>query len=210
MSFPLYARSFKMPETRLTLLPCNRFTVLLPALHESLASIGRSITAENFASMLDRTMQRVIRSAFEDAGASEGTIWLVEEATRTLAPAYNTGPRAEGLVGRFKQPLGAGLISMVFVSEQPFLENQVFQNSSQDKSLDSLLSVQTMAMIATPFYFLEACRGVVSCVQLKIPGASEPTSPGFDESDKARVLHAAITLGRLIDHRLLRAALGLN
>ena len=199
-----------MPETRLTLLPSDRFSALLPALEERLDAIGRSITAENFASTLDGTMRRVIHSAFEDAGASEGTVWLLEVATQTLAPAYNTGPSPEKLVGRFKQPLSAGLISMVFASEQPFLENDVWRNSSQDKSLDSMLSVQTLAMIAVPFYFLSACRGVLSCVQLKLLGSGAATSPGFNEMDKSRVLHAATTLGRLIDYHVLRTTLGLN
>ena len=199
-----------MQERRLTLLPCDRFTPLLPVLRESLALTGQSITAENFASILDGTMRQLMHFAFQEAGANEGTIWLVEESTRTLVPAYNTGPSSERLVGRFKQPLSAGLISMVFASEQPFLENQVLENSGQDKSLDSLLRVQTLAMIAVPFYFLETCRGVVSCVQLRMPGTNQPASPGFDERDKARVVHAVMTLGRLIDYRLLQAALGHN
>ena len=155
-------------------------------LRESLASIGRSITAKNFASILDGTMRQLLHFAFEDAGASEGTVWLVEEATRTLVPAYNTGPDPDRVVGRFKQPLSAGLISMGFASEQPFLENQVLQNSRQDKSLDSLLSVQTLAMIAVPFYFLETCRGVVSCVQLRKPGTSGAASVGFDDGGQGK------------------------
>jgi len=199
-----------MRETRLTFLPDERFTTLLPALDESLASMGRSITADNFASLLDETMRRVLHMAFKQAAADEGTVWLVEDATKTLAAAYNTGPNAEKLVGRFKQPLSAGLISMVFASEQPFIENEIFKNPEQDKSLDSMLQLQTYAMIATPVYFLNACRGVISCVQLAVPGSTAPLPRGFHESDEAAVRHCASTLGRLIDYRVLRAALGLE
>jgi hypothetical protein len=201
--------SAKMKETRLTLLADERFSVLLPALGERLAIVGRSITADNFASMLDETMRRAIHVAFRDAHADEGTIWLVEEATDTLVAAYNTGLNAEKLVGHFKQPLDAGLISMVYANEQPFLENDVSRNSKQDKSLDSLLSLQTCAMIVSPFYFLEACRGVISCVQLTAAGAGY-SGRGFDEEDKSAVCHAAATLGRLIDHRILRSIVGLS
>jgi hypothetical protein len=200
----------KMRETRLTLLPDERFTQLLPALDESLASMGRSITADNFASLLDETMRRVLHMAFKQAAADEGTVWLVEESTKTLAAAYNTGPNAEKLVGRFKQPLSAGLISMVFASEQPFIENEIFKNPEQDKSLDSMLQLQTYAMIATPLYFLNACRGVISCVQLAVPGSTAPLPRGFHETDEAAVRHCAATLGSLIDYRVLRSALGLE
>jgi GAF domain-containing protein len=198
-----------MKETRLTLLPDGRFSPLLFALHERLTAAGRSITAHNFASMLDATMRRVIHMGFSDAHADEGTVWIADETEDALVAAYNTGPSAQKLVGQCKQPLGAGLISMVFANERPFLENDVFTNSTQSKSVDSLLNLQTHAMIAAPLYFLDGCRGVISCVQLMVAGASD-CGRGFDEEDKAGVCHAAATLGQLIDHRVLRSIVGLG
>ena len=199
-----------MEESRLTLLPDERFGRLLPALEERLDSVARSITHENLCSILDETMRRTITLAFEDSGATEGTVWILEPATESLVPAYNTGPHPERLVGRFKQPLNAGLISMVFSAEQPFLENHVFEDSNLDKTLDLMLRQRTYAMIAAPFYFLGACRGVVSCVQLTGSDSTEPDPTGFDEADKARVCFAAATLGRLIDCSVLRKAIGLS
>jgi hypothetical protein len=64
-------------------------------------------------------------------------------------------------------------------------------------------------MIAVPLYFLDACRGVVSCVQLKVPGSSEPDPPGFDESAQVKLTHAAAVFGRLLDYQVLRATIGL-
>lgn len=198
-----------MGESRLSILPDERFGGLVYALEDRLTSIGRSIVPENMASVLDETMRRTIGVAFEDAGASEGTVWIVEPATESLAPAYNTGPSADKLVGKIRQPLNAGLISMVFAAEQPFLENQVFKDPKQDKSIDSILGQRTVAMIAVPLYFLGACRGVISCVQLANVSSSADDPRGFAEADKARVCLASAVLGRLIDYSLLRKTVGL-
>jgi hypothetical protein len=124
-----------------------------------------------------------------------------------LLPAYNTGPRASEIVGKFKQPLSAGLISMVFATEQPFIENEVARNAQQSKLLDSQLKVQTHALIAVPFHFLNACRGVVSCVQLKQRGAAGDP-PGFHPAHLAGVQAATALLARLIEYRLLSQIVG--
>jgi hypothetical protein len=70
------------------------------------------------------------------------------------------------------------------------------------------LQVQTCAMIAVPFYFLRACRGVVSCVQLKRLNSTEPDPPGFRPEHLARVQLAAALLSRLIEFRLVGQAVG--
>src|SRR5262249_36878765 len=155
--------------TRVSSLPDPAFEQLRPMLAERLDRLGSSIRPEQFASLLNPLMRQVLEKGFADAGADEGTVWLLDEAGENLVPAYNNGPQASQFVGRFKQPLKAGLICMVFASEQPFMENEVWKNSRQSKLLDTQLQVRTWAMIAVPFYFLGTCRGVISCVQLKRP-----------------------------------------
>jgi uncharacterized protein (UPF0264 family) len=61
-------------------LPDERLAPLLPSLQECLAAAAGSITPENFVSMLDDTMRRVLHLAFRQAGADDGTVWLVDEA----------------------------------------------------------------------------------------------------------------------------------
>lgn len=151
-------------------------------------------------------MRQTMERGFAEAGADEGTIWLLDAAGEFLMPAWNTGPHADQLVGKFKQPLKAGLICMVFSSEQPFLENEVWKNTRQSKLLDSMLEVQTSAMIAVPFYFLRACRGVVSCVQLNKPGAAD--RPGFRPEHLTHVQRAAAILSQLVELRLLSCTVG--
>jgi hypothetical protein len=199
-----------MPKPRLTLLPDERFTPLLPSLQERMSSAADSITAENFDSMLDDTMRSAIQLAFRQASADEGTVWLVDVAKRNLLPAYNTGPNAAQFVAKFRQPLDRGLVSMVFGNEKPFTENEVPKNAVQDKTLDKKLNVQTLAMIIVPFYFLEACRGVISCVKLGVPGAARKDSQGFPENAQMFLVHGATTLGRLLDLHVLRTTLGLR
>ena len=194
--------------TRLNIVPVPGFMELKPVLAERFEKIGSSLGPEQFAGLLDPLMRQVLEAGFAEAGAQEGTIWLLDASGEFLVPAHNTGPRAAELVGKFKQPLNAGLICMVFASEQPFLENEVWRNQKQSKLVDTLLHQQTSAMIAVPFYLAGACRGVVSCVQLKnsSSGGSEPT--GFQPSHLAIVQRATALLSQLIEFQLLSRLVG--
>jgi hypothetical protein len=193
----------------LNLLPDPAFVELKPVLAERLERIATGIQPEQFGELLEPLMRQTLARGIADAGAHEGTVWLLDPAHEHLVPAYNTGPQAAQIVGKFRQPLSAGLICMVFASEQPFLENEVWKNAAQSKLLDSQLNAQTCAMIAVPFYFLGGCRGVVSCVQLKRPGSTEPEPPGFRAEHLASVQMATALLSQLLEFRLLSRAVGL-
>jgi len=192
----------------LNLTPEPAFADLKPVLAERLARVGASIHAEEFSALLEPLMRKALEQGFTEAGAHEGTVWLLDEPGEHLVPAYNTGPQAEEWVGQFKQPLSSGLIGMVFASEQPFVENEVWKNAQQSKALDSRLQVQTYAMIAVPFYFLQACRGVVSCVQLKRADSRQADPPGFRPEHLASIQRAVALLSQLIEYRLLSRTVG--
>ena len=198
-----------MDESRLTLLPDQTLGPLLPALQGRLLSVGRSINARNFRSILDMAMRQLFDGVVDQVDATEGSIWLLEQQNLTIA--YNTNPKSQHLVGKFKQPLSSGLLSMVFSNEQSFIENEVFRNIQQDKTLDSMLQVRTYAMIAVPFYFLQECRGVASCVQLISNATPEAASPnGFDGVHEAMFRNGSMVLGRLIDYWVVTRAIGLE
>jgi hypothetical protein len=195
--------------TRLNILPDPAFSELQAGLSERLARLAASIDAEQFGALADPLMREVFQSGVAEAGAHEGTIWLVDDAGEFLVPAINTGPRAEQMVGRFRQPLNSGLICMVFASEQPFLENEVSKSPDQSKLLDSLLQVETTALIAVPFYFVRACRGVISCVQLARDGSHQAgASQGFRPHHLACMQRTASILSQLIEYQLLSSAVG--
>jgi len=191
---------------RLNLLPDPAFLELKTLLSQRLERIAGGLHPEQFASLLDPLMRLIVKRGFVEAGADEGTVWLLDPGAECLALAYNTGPNSAKMIGKFKQPLSAGLICMVFASEQPFLENEVWKNAAQSKLLDTQLGVQTCAMIAVPFYLLRACRGVVSCVQLKRDGTQPP--PGFRPEHLASVEQAAALLSQLLEYRLLSRTVG--
>jgi hypothetical protein len=201
-------------NARLNILPDPAFLNLKAVLSERLERIASGLQPEQFGSLLDPLMRHTMEHGFSEAGADEGTVWLLEAGGEFLVPAWNTGPNADKLVGKFKQPLNAGLICMVFSSEQPFLENEVWKNSRQSKLLDSMLEVQTSAMIAVPFYFLRACRGVVSCVKLDKPTDAARTasraanSNGFQPEHLGHVQRAAALLSQLVELKLLSCTVG--
>jgi len=188
--------------------PEPEFEKLKPALMERLERIGAGIDAGRFVSHLDPLMRHALGQAFAAVNADEGTVWLLDAPGENLLPAFTLGPHAGLLQQGFKQPLNAGLISMVFASEQPFLENEVWKNARQNKSLDTLLRVRTCAMIAVPFYLLRDCRGVLSCVQLQNPDSPEPGPAGFQAGHLAAIERAAELLARLIEFRLVAQIVG--
>jgi hypothetical protein len=195
-------------SARLNILPDPAFLKLRGELSERLARIGADIHAEEFKALIDPLMREVFDKGVAEAGAHEGTIWLVDEAGEFLVPAFNNGPQAGKIVGQFQQPLNSGLICMVFASEQPFLENEISRSSGQSKLLDSLLQVETTALIAVPFYFLYACRGVISCVQLSKPDDSASRAAGFRPRDLACIQRTASLLSQLIEYQLLSSTVG--
>jgi hypothetical protein len=195
-------------STRLNILPDPAFLELRPKLVDRLARIGAEIHAEEFRELFDPLKQEIFCRAVDEVGAHEGTIWLVDVEGNCLVPAFNTGNMAQKFVGKFKQPLDSGLISMVFASEQPFIENEVFQNPTKSNLLDSLLFVKTNALLAVPFYFLGACRGIISCVHLGHPECSDSESVGFNPTHLVLIQRAGILLSSLIEHELLSSIVG--
>ena len=197
-------------STRWNIVPDPRFADLQGALQERLAAIANSIQPQNFSSLLDPLGRDVLQRGLAEAGAHEGSIWLVDREGKHLVPAYNTGPDAEKIVGKFQQPLNAGLICMVFASEQPIVENEVYKNARQSKLLDQKLQVETYSLIAAPFHFLKACRGVISCVQLKRPGTQPSELTGFQFAHLAALQRAGAIIGQMIELRVLASAVGWN
>lgn len=195
-------------SARLNLLLEPAFENLKPVLSERMNRLGAEVHAEQFTQLFNPLLQKILEQGFMEAGAHEGTVWLVDAAGEFLEPAFNSGPQTRQIVGHFKQPLGSGLISMVFATEQPFIENEVSQNAQQSKLLDSKLNVQTQALMAVPFHFLNACRGVVSCVQLRTPRVGAFNPPGFQSANLASVQLATALLARLIEYRLLSQIVG--
>jgi hypothetical protein len=182
---------------------------LKDTLRELMREHAESLAA-NFAGVFDRSVRDLVIGGLEKAQADEGTIWVIDESQEFLVPVYNSGPWASEFVGKFRQSLRAGMISMVIATEQPICENGVQQNKGQDRTLDNRLGLETCAMIAVPFRFGGEMRGVVSAVQLRKAGDDLPPPPGFSWDDLQTLLRTGTLLGRLVEHKLLTRMLGLE
>ena len=198
-----------MSASRFTVLPEAGFAALRPGVEARLSEAARETCEEGFDSVFDAAMQRVLTDCFLCIGGHEGTVWLLDAAREALVPRFNTGPNAAEFVGRFRQPLRSGMISMVAVMAQAICENDVHKNAQHDKTLDRHLSMETCAMLAVPFAFVGQGRGVISCVQLRRTG-SDDLSCGFSADDLRALQFTTGILSRLIDARLLALCLGLE
>jgi len=202
-------------QTRANFLPDPRFIPMQSSLEEHLRRMGNAISPNNFVSICNANLLELLADSFDRIGADEGSIWLLDEAKKTLEVAYNSGPNAAQIVG-FKQPLNQGIVSLVVATEQAFVENQIYKNSKYSPRLDQKLRSRTYAMIAVPFYFVSQIRGVISCVQLiDVVGETETAlgdnKPTGFQPQQLQVIQATATLLRdLIDYRLLGTAVGWN
>jgi hypothetical protein len=136
------------------------------AIRLRLSQAAAVITPEGFATLLPSHCKYFLHWLFRHVGADEGTIWLADTEGKNLVPAYNTGPRAKDLVAVFHQPMGEGLVALVFANGQPLVENEVYKNEDHSKRVDHALGQRTEAMMIVPFHFLGDLRGVISCVVL--------------------------------------------
>jgi len=202
--------------TRANFLPEPRFVPLRPALQEHLAKLGAAVTPENFLSVCDEMLLKLLKETFARISADEGSIWLLDQAKEHLVVAYNSGPNTEKIMG-FKQPVTKGIVSLVVASEHAFVENQVNKNADHSKILDEKLNKVTYAMIVVPLYFLNEVRGVISCVQLQDAEVRKgkavpigPTPAGFGPPELNAIQTIAAVVRDLIDYRLLGTAVGWN
>ena len=195
---------------RLTVLNDDRLGHLRSIVRSRIRELAGRAGTDAFDEFFDSPMRALVENCFDRIGAHEGTVWLLDEARAYLIPRFNTGPNAASFVGRFRQSVRAGMISMIVSTELPLCENEVSKSKQQDKSLDQKLGLQTCAMLATPLYFAGELRGVISAVQLRAPVAGEAEPPGFSPQHLETLQLTASLLGRLIEQQLLSLSIGLE
>ena len=195
---------------RLTQLHDARLVAVRPLIAERVRELAGVASGGSFDEFFDATMRALLVENFRSIGAHEGTVWLLDEGRSALVPRFNSGPNAANFVGRFRQSLRAGMISMVVSTEQPICENEVHQNQQQDKRLDRELGLLTCAMLAVPLYFGSELRGVVSAVQLKPADSVDPEPPGFTPAHLGALQMTSSVLARLIEQHLYTMALGIE
>jgi GAF domain len=197
-----------MSEGRFPILPDENLAGLRPALLQRLRAAAMEACNMSFDVVFDAGMRALLLESFQQVGADEGTIWLIDSGNEVLVPRFNSGPHAAGFVGVHRQPLSKGMISMVVATEQPICENEVYKNERQDKAVDRKLGLRTCAMIAVPLGFSGELRGVISCVQVRPENSQDPDPPGFTHQNLVHIQLASSLLGRLFEARILAHCLG--
>jgi hypothetical protein len=199
-----------MPVRRFNVLPEEGFAPMRTAVIARLRDAARRACGESFTALFQGNPQRLLAECFSRIEADEGTVWLVDYADSKLVPRFNSGPRANEIIGALRQPLDRGMVSMVFASAQSVCENDVYRNELQDKTVDRTLGQVTCAMLVVPLMFGREQRGVVSAVKLKTPDSGLPDPVGFSSEDLRYCELIVSTMGCLLEAKLLELCLGLE
>lgn len=139
----------------------------------------------------------VVVAACEAARAEEGCLWLVDDVAGVLRPVFHSGPSAEIFLREIRQPLNAGLVSMVFSTGNGILEESVAERPEYCPDVDRRIGKRTRSMVAVPVVFAGRCRGVLSGVVFDSSGAGDFAGDAFD-----RMSAGAAEWGAWMDSRL--------
>lgn len=194
--------------TTMRWLPEPRVVPLVPAIEERVAQFGGLIRAANLQEFLDPLMTRLIHDGFCDAGAHEGVIWLLDTSGRNLLCAHQEGPASSRLLN-FRMSLESGVASMVMATQQPFCENDLAANPSGASKLDDAMGVIVCSRILAPFFISGQMRGLIACYRTKTSRETDDP-PGFEPDAMEEVTLLSRLLSRLLDHKLLCAAIGIE
>lgn len=190
--------------------PPERFEDVGRSLAAWAQEVTSALTPSEWAIWIDDLLQDEFREAVERAEATEGSLWVRDSEEPCLVPVFNTGEQADQIVGSFRQPIGQGLVSMVYETGLPLLENAVHGNRQQDGTLDRLLGVMTCSMVAVPFGCGGRVRGVLTAVKLKPALEPDPDPPPFAPEALVVFERLAEVSRRVLEWRLVREGLGLG
>jgi GAF domain-containing protein len=194
--------------TSMRWLPDPRVAPHAKEIEERVGKFASQIRPATFAEYLDPLARRLISDALRDAKAHEGVVWLLDREGKNLLCAYQAGPHSSRL-NNIRVPVEAGVAGMVLVTQQPFSESNLGVNRAAASTLEDRMGVIVCSRALVPLVIAGVMRGLVAAYRTKPkPDAAEPA--GFTpEAVEALNLLSRI-LGRLMDHKLLCAAIGLE
>ncbi len=195
--------------------------LLANRVHQLTAAYADVLMRERPDAVVDALSERTLDAALKGIGADEGTLWLATPDEGALVPVWNNGPDSARFVGLFRLPISEGITGMVFTTGLSACESEVCFQPQQHRELDESLGVLTWAMLAVPLTFFSQVKGVVTAVKLVRFGENAPlprcreewpegmgVPSSFAVDDFEALQHTALLLGRLIEHRLTRWAMG--
>lgn len=195
------------------MLPNPLLERVVPMLRDHANDFCESLSSDGprWAELFDASASDLFEAHLKEAGADEGTIWLLDQDQTMLVPMHNNGPHAAQFVATYRQPLDKGIVSTVCVTQSGICESWVYQNPQHDPTANKKLDVITVHMIAMPLYFCGDTRGVISGVKLRGAGTTPADDPpAFTPSAMTVMRRSAFLIGELIDGRVLRSVLGIK
>lgn len=194
--------------TSMRWLPDPRVAPHAAAIEERVGKFAGNIRAATFAEFLDPLMRRLIADCLRDAEAHEGVVWLLDRDGKNIFCAYQTGAHSSKL-NNIRVPVETGVAGMVLVTQQPFCENNLGVNRAAASTIEERMGVIVCARALVPFFIAGKMRGLVAAYRTKAtPELPEPAGFNADAVEELNLL--ARLLGRLMDHKLLCAAIGLE
>ena len=194
--------------TSMRWLPDPRVAPHAQAIEERVGMFAGHIRAATFMEFLDPLMRRMIADSLRDAEAHEGVVWLLDREGRHLLCAFQIGPHSSRL-NNLRMPVESGVAGMVLATQQPFCENNLGVNRAAASTLEERMGVVVCSRALVPFFIAGKMRGLVAAYRTKpVPEAPEPD--GFSEDAVEELNLLSRLLGRLLDHKLLCAAIGLE
>lgn len=190
-------------------LPDPRVAPHAQAIEERVGNFAAHIRPATFTEFMDPLMVRLAGDCFRDAGAHEGVFWLADREQKNLYCGYSQGPHADKL-NSMKVPVDTGLSGMILATQQPFCENNLSQNrAAASSALESRLGVIVCCRVLVPFFIAGKMRGVLAAYKYK-PTLDDPEPCSFDQEAVEELNLLSRLFGRLLDHKLLCAAIGLE
>ena len=174
------------------------------ALRES----ARQATPEQLRDRIDAPLGNMIDAALAGTGSDEGTVWAADRDLEepALVPIYHfrPGKDTKEFLEKVSQPLGDGLISMVFASGNSLCENDIANDPAHSKIVDTTTGRKTRAMIVTPIYASSVVIAVLTGVRIAPENTGEQSSgDAYSSKDLATLQSAARIIGEVFELRYL-------
>ena len=128
------------------------------------------VSSQDLHALVTEETRSILQKTIDSIGADEGSLWWYDQSDESLVVCINTGPMADELELKLSQTLDSGIVSMVFLSGEGVVANDVSSHPDHSKQIDLELSQCTQAMMVVPIYLWGDLRGVVSAVILNETG----------------------------------------
>jgi hypothetical protein len=189
---------------RLVIAPDEKLEPLVLSLKARLPAIADEVRAENLASLMGERSRHVLLGIADAGQQQELLLWA--RSHRAYAVVWSSLPPESEVVDTVTGDQASGFISRVFASARSDVETSEDLQAATWTNLEEKRGRALDSMAASPVILFGKCTAALSLAQYQAQGGVKT----LDQSDLVPVAEAASLLARLLEDRLLRAALGIE